>query len=145
MPGFMSAPTDRYLKLISQQPLRPIRTDSDLDIASEIAGRLALRSNLSADEKNYLEVLSALIEAYEDEHCRIPEASGSDVLRMLIESNGYSQAEVARLTGFGESTISEILSGRRPMNVRHMKAFAALFRVAPALFSDPNPPRNDDL
>lgn len=136
MPGFVSAPSNRYLKLIAVLPLRPIRSDEDLEVASEVAGRLALRRRLTADEADYLEVLSALIEAYEDEHHPIPEASGVEVLRMLIESNGYSQAEVARANGLSESTVSEILNGKRPLNRKHMAAFAKFFHVSPALFLD---------
>ena len=64
----------------------------------------------------------------------MPPVSDADMLRHLIESRGTTQAEVAAEAGIAESTISEILAGKRGMNRRHIEALARHFKVNPAVF-----------
>jgi HTH-type transcriptional regulator / antitoxin HigA len=53
-----------YMALVSRFPLRPLRSERDLDRAAKIANELAVRGNLSRWEHDYLDVLSDLIEAF---------------------------------------------------------------------------------
>ncbi|MCK4294060.1 MAG: hypothetical protein KAY65_12750, partial [Planctomycetes bacterium] len=48
--------------------LRPIRTKGDYNRAVEIAGALTAKTNLNKDQRDYLESLATLIEAYENKH-----------------------------------------------------------------------------
>ena len=123
-----------YLALIRKLPLRPIRSEADLDRAIAMVDALSDRAELSPDEYDYLLVLSGLIEAYEDEHHPIPAASGVPMLRYLIEANGLAQARVAAGAGIAESVLSEILAGRRKLGVKHIAALAGYFKVDPGLF-----------
>ena len=79
-------------------------------------------------------MLSDLVENYEDERYPIEPVSGIDALRHLVESSGKTQATIAAEAGLPESTLSEILSGRRRLNTRHIGVLARYFRVSPALF-----------
>ena len=54
----------------------------------------------------------------------------------LIETHGVKQGEVAAGTGLADSTVSEILAGKRKMNVKHIEALARFFKVEPAVFLD---------
>src|SRR5438034_531118 len=58
---------DRYLDLVRQFPLRPLRSDADLDAAVAAIDGLLDRPKLTAPERDYLDVLSDLVEAYEAE------------------------------------------------------------------------------
>src|SRR4051812_3359118 len=130
----------RYLKLIEAFRLRPIRSDEELDAATKIANTLAVREDLTDDERDYLDVLSDLIEAYERVHYPIPDVSGASMLRFLIESKGVTQTEVAKGTKLTVSTISEILNGKRGIGRKHLEAFSRYFHVEPGAFlahSDP--------
>ena len=95
---------------------------------------LSDREALSPDEHDYLLVLSSLIERYEDERYPIPAVSGIAMLRYLIESRGVSRAKVAAEAGIAESTLSEILSGKRKLGIRHVTILARYFKVDPGLF-----------
>jgi HTH-type transcriptional regulator/antitoxin HigA len=64
----------------------------------------------------------------------MPPASGSEMLRFLIESQGTTQAKVAAETRIAESTLSEILAGKRELNRKHIEALARYFHVSPAVF-----------
>lgn len=45
-----------------------------------------------------------------------------------------SQTELAERSEIAESTISEILAGKRKLSRRHIAAFSMIFRVSPAVF-----------
>jgi HTH-type transcriptional regulator / antitoxin HigA len=124
---------DGYLALVRKFPLRPIRTEAELDGAIAMVDTLSDRKNLADDEHDYLLVLSSLIEKYEDDHYPIPEVSGLPMLRSLLEFKGVTQAQVAAQTGIAESTLSEILAGKRRMATKHIAILAKYFGVDPGL------------
>jgi HTH-type transcriptional regulator / antitoxin HigA len=125
---------DRYLELVCQVPLRPIRSEAELDSAIAMIDALLDLDKRSGDEEDYLDVLSDLVEKYEDENDPMPTVASTDMLRFLIDNRATTQTEVATETGIAESTISEILAGKREMNRKHIEALARHFRVNPAVF-----------
>jgi len=125
---------DRYLDLVRRLPLRPIRSEADLDRAVAMVESLAKRDDLDADEMDYLDVLGDLVSKYEAEHHPPQPVSDADMLRHLIEARGITQAAVSAGTGIAESTISEILAGRRWLNRKHITALSRFFGVDPAVF-----------
>src|SRR5260370_41320054 len=76
---------DRYLDLVRQFPLRPLRTDADLDAAVAIIDVLIDRHSLKAPEQDYLDVLSDLVEAYETEAGPKRPVRDAALRRFLIE------------------------------------------------------------
>src|SRR4051812_30091811 len=58
----------RYLALVRRCPLLPIRSEAELDRAIARLDALSDRGRLAPDEREYLLVLAALVERYEDEH-----------------------------------------------------------------------------
>jgi HTH-type transcriptional regulator / antitoxin HigA len=132
----------RYMELIARFPLRPLRSERDLDRAIKIVNELVVRGDLSRGEQDYLDVFTDLVEAYERTQYSIPDLSGADMLRYLLDERGMSQAQAARDTNMARSTISEILSGRRGIGHEHIAAFASYFHVSPAVFlPEPGLPR----
>jgi HTH-type transcriptional regulator / antitoxin HigA len=125
-----------YLKLIRQFLLRPVRSDEELERAITVSLTLDKRGrgDLAPEERDYQDVLVTLIAQYEDERHPIPDVSGPDMLRCVIENRGLTQAAVAHGAGIFESALSEILSGRRPMGRKTIESLAAYFRVDPGLF-----------
>src|SRR5262249_54512625 len=96
-----------YLALIRRFPLRPIHSESELDAAIAVIDALVVREDLDLGESDYLDVLSDLVERYEDKHHPIGDASEAELLAFLINQRGVKQVEVARATGIAESTLSE--------------------------------------
>jgi len=94
---------------------------------------LERRDFLTADEKNLAEVLTLLIEAYEARRYPIRDASPIEVLRTLIEANDLRQKDLASIFG-SESVVSEVLSGKRPLNKHHIENLSRRFKVSPELF-----------
>ncbi len=77
----------------------------------------------------YLDALSDLVAAYEDEHYAIEPASDADMLRHLMEARGITQAQLSRETAIPKSTISEVLAGKRPFSRQMIRKLADYFRV----------------
>lgn len=79
-----------------------------------------------------METLGTLVDAYEREH--VVELPGSPVavLRFLMDEHGLTQSDLPELGSQG--VVSEILGGRRQINVRQVRALSARFCVSPAVF-----------
>jgi len=73
-----------------------------------------------------------LIEAYDREHHSLPEASSIEVIRFLMEEHGLTQKDLPEIGSQG--VVSEILAGRRALNVRQIQGLAARFGVGPGAF-----------
>jgi HTH-type transcriptional regulator/antitoxin HigA len=130
------AGNNRYWELLRGYPLRPIRSDEELDRAIAVVDSLLARPQLDPDEEDYLEVLSDLVETFESEHHPIPTVSDAEMLRFLMtDALGVTQARLAADTGIPESTISEVLSGKRGLSRRNIGVLARYFHVSPAVFS----------
>ena len=127
---------DRYTELVEEFPLRPIRNEKELGRAETMLNSLLDRGDLNRDERDYLEVLGNLIERYEAEHHPIEDVSEAEMLAHLIEAKGAdtTHRDVAEAAGVPESTVSDLLSGRREFNKNHIEKFAAYFHVSPAVF-----------
>jgi HTH-type transcriptional regulator/antitoxin HigA len=125
---------DRYLDLVRTFPLRPLRSDADLDAAVAVIDRLIDQPVLSTPEQDYLAVLSDLVEAYESETVPMRPVGDAELLRFLIEQKRITQAEAASGTGIAESTISEVLAGKRKLNRTQIARLARYFHVEPGAF-----------
>ncbi len=134
----------RYLTLIRRFPLRPIRSEAELDRAQAVIDELLDHGRLDPAEQDYLDVLGDLVEHYEDaQHAiAIDDLSDADMLEHLIEAKGVTQAEVARSTGIAESRISEVLSARRRLTREQVEQLAIYFHVPPGVFLKKTEARN---
>jgi HTH-type transcriptional regulator/antitoxin HigA len=115
-------------------PLLSIRNEREYDLAVERLNRLLDEVGMDEEHPLYtlLDTLGTLIHAYEEEHHPIPECSGADVLRFLMEEHGLTQSDLPEIGSQG--VISEILRGKRELNVRQIRALATRFHVSPAVF-----------
>jgi len=127
---------DDYFELVRRFPLKPLTSDKELDQAIEVVNSLVDRGfdNLTRGEEAYLDVLSDLVEKYESEHHPISDASPVEMLRFFIDDRKTNQRAVALGSRIAVSTMSEILAGRRQMNLEHMQKLARFFNVDVAVF-----------
>ena len=95
---------DRYLEWIEEFPLRPIRSDRELQRALSVIDRLLDQARLLKCERDYLDMLSGLVRRYEQQQHPTPPVSDADMLRHLIEARDVTEAQVAMDTGIAEST-----------------------------------------
>lgn len=120
---------DQYLELIQTLPLTSIRSDDDLEAAQKVMDGLLAKGKLSSGEALYLDALSDLVAAYEDQHYSIGPASDADMLRHLMEAKGTTQSELHEQTGIPKSSISEVLAGKKQFSRQMIRTFADYFKV----------------
>ena len=81
---------------------------------------------------NMMDVLGVLVETYEHEH--IPEPTGDTitVLKHFMAEHNLKQSDLPELGSQG--VVSEILNGKRTLNLRQIKALSQRFGVAAEVF-----------
>lgn len=126
---------DSYLQWVLAFPLTSIRSEDHLAAAQMVLDRLLAQGRLDEGATLYLEALSDLVAAYEDEHHALPPAADADLLRHLMEAKGVSQADLHRDTGLAKSTISEVLAGKKPFSRQMIRKLAAYFEVDVSLLA----------
>jgi HTH-type transcriptional regulator/antitoxin HigA len=122
-----------YFTLVKRFPLIQMRDDAHLNEAQAVIDRL-LEEELDNGSQAYLDVLTDLVEAYEEKHVPIRDASEADVLRELMRANGLSQAVLAKAVGMAQSTISAVLTRHRALTKEQVVKLARFFNVSPAAF-----------
>jgi HTH-type transcriptional regulator/antitoxin HigA len=128
-----------YIELVNVLPLRPIRSERELDRATKMIDSLLDRPKLTKTERDYLEVLTDLVERYESQAYPAEPANDAEMLAHLLDARGISQTELSAKVGIAGSTISEVLRGKRKLRRQHIGRLAAFFGVSPAVFvSDPD-------
>jgi HTH-type transcriptional regulator / antitoxin HigA len=120
-------------KMIERGAPHLIRTEEQLVAYTKALYRLTSEPRPTAAQTEAIELLTLLIERYEEEHYALPTASPADVLRFLLDRHGLKQRDIAASLG-GESVVSEVLSGKRKLNAAHIEQLSMRFHVSPAVF-----------
>ncbi len=112
-------------------PLKVIKSRNDYERA--LKSMEAVFDEKAGPKAEYAETLAILIAYYEKEHFPVKSAAGAEVLEFLVEQNGLKQKDLVGILG-SKSTVSEIFSGKRPLNLKHIRILADTFHVKPATF-----------
>jgi HTH-type transcriptional regulator/antitoxin HigA len=110
-----------------------IRSDEELEQYTERLLKLSSKAHPTRGEQGLIELLTLLIEHYEEEHYAIPDASPMAVLQFLMEHNGLKQRDLIPELG-SEANVSLILSGKRSLTREHIAKLSRRFHVSPAVF-----------
>jgi HTH-type transcriptional regulator/antitoxin HigA len=96
--------------------IHPIKTDADYQAALKRIEALfaAAPNSPQADE---LEVLTMLLEAYEEQHFAIPVPDPVEAVKYFMESRGLSRKDLEPYIG-NRARVSEILNRKRPLTLR---------------------------
>ncbi|CAD5914211.1 transcriptional regulator [Planktothrix agardhii 1806] len=122
-----------YIELLTNFPPRPITSEEELELTQNMIDQLLDQGKLSQDEKDYLNVLGALVYEYEQQQEPIPDIYGVELLKSLIEDNGLRQKDLVSIFKT-ESIVSDILNGKRELTKRHIEELAEFFHISPAVF-----------
>lgn len=120
-------------KMIERGAPHLIRSEEQLAAYTKALYRLTAEPHPTPAQVEAIELLTLLIERYEEENYSLPKASPADVLRFLLSQHGLRQRDLAEELG-GESVVSEVLSGKRRLNAAHIEQLSRRFHVSPAVF-----------
>ena len=79
-----------------------------------------------------METIGSLIETYESRNIDEIEGNPIAALYALMEEHGLKQSDLPEIGSQG--VVSEILSGKRQLNVRQIKRLSKRFKVSPSVF-----------
>lgn len=123
----------RYGELLLETLSTVIQSEAEYDRLAAAMNKLAVKPRLSPEEDRLLDLLSALVEAYDQKHYAIPQATPAMVIRMLMQDRGLKNKDLEPLLGSSGVT-SEVINGKRNPSKAQVKALAQFFQVSPELF-----------
>ena len=73
-----------------------------------------------------------VVHAWEEQHHPMPKSGGAELLQCLMEEHHLTQSDLPDVGSQG--VVSEILAGKRELNVRQIRALSERFGVSPSVF-----------
>lgn len=115
--------------------IRPIKTEQDYQAALTEIGELfeALPDTLEGDR---LEVLTTLVEVYEQRHYSIPAPDPVEAIRYHMESRGLSRHDLEMALG-SRARVSEILNHKRPLSLAMIRNLHSRFGIPAEVLIQP--------
>ncbi len=118
----------------SATDIAPIRDEAHYQLMVAILE--ALLDEAAGDENHpamgLVDIVGDLIEDFEAEHHPLPDVDGVQALKFLMTQHGIKQRDLPEIGSQG--VVSEILTGKRELNIRQVRALGARFGVSPATF-----------
>jgi HTH-type transcriptional regulator/antitoxin HigA len=88
---------------------------------------------MTAAERRMTELLTLLIEDFEEKHYAFKAARPVDVLNELMLANNLKQKDLLDIFGT-PSIVSEVLHGKRQLTTEHIRRLSRRFQVSPEVF-----------
>lgn len=123
----------KYVALLAKAVPTVITSEEEYDRVVAIVDRLAVKHDSSVEEERLLELLSTLVEVYENEHCPIPNGQPHVMIQQFMLDRGLRQADLVPVLG-SRSLVSEVVNGKRKPSKVQVKNLGEFFGVSPALF-----------
>lgn len=101
--------------------IKPVKTKKDYETALQRCYNL-MQKNIKPNsaEADELEILSILVENYEQKHYPVPPPNPVDAIKHRLLQTGMHEKELTKILG-GRSRKSEILSGKRKLSLNMIR------------------------
>lgn len=120
-------------EMIAHGAPRVIHNDAELEVYTDALFQLTALENPSSSEAEAIELLTLLVERYEQAHYSIPAADPVSVVRFLIEQQHLTQRDLIPQFG-SESAVSMFLAGQRKLTLEQVRRLSARFKLPADLF-----------
>ena len=137
MMNFVAVPVEfqpEYARLLSNTMPSVIHSEAqNEEYLEQVAVLLRREETLTNAEKEFVRLLTLLIEDFEEKNYALPKAGPLEVIAFLMDQHGLKQKDLT--TVFGTRSItSEVLSGKRELNKEQIRRLSERFHVSPELF-----------
>jgi len=122
-----------YGRLLGRTLPHVIRTDEECERLTSELMRLDERDDPSPEEKELAELLTVLIDEYEERRYAIRKATPQQTLQHLMEARGLTQKDLWKVFG-SKGITSEVFHGKRSISKAQAKKLAVFFHVSAELF-----------
>jgi len=137
----MSTATSRpdYATLLAATLPGVIRNEKENERYTAVLEELDRKgSKLTTAEERLAELLTLLIEDFEERHYALKPATPIAAIEELMAANDLKQKDLLDVFGT-PSIVSEVLSGRRQLTTEHIRRLSQRFHVSPELFLNVTP------
>src|SRR5437588_3561419 len=129
-----SAVRTEYASLLSNTLPSVIRSEAENERQAAMLEELDRKGNrMSTAERRMAELLTLLIEDFEENHYALNAASPIDILNELMLTNNLKQKDLLDVFGT-PSIVSEVLRRKRKLTTEHIRRLSRRFRVSPEVF-----------
>jgi HTH-type transcriptional regulator / antitoxin HigA len=129
-----SAARAEYASLLASTLPAVIRSEAENERYIALLEELDRKgSRMTAAEQRMAELLTLLIEDFEEKHFALRAARPIEVLNELMLSNNLKQKDMLDVFGT-PSIVSEVLNGKRKLNAEHIRRLSRRFHVSPEVF-----------
>ena len=123
-----------YAHLLREALPHVIHTEAENERCTTVLASLLRKRNRTGEEDRLAELLTLLIEDFEEKEYPMPRRAGPvDILRHLMDANDLRQTDLLDVFGTA-SVISEVLKGKRELSKNHISKLSERFHISPALF-----------
>ena len=122
-----------YRQLLGRALPHVIRTEEEYERLTKELMRLDERDHPSREEQELAELLTVLIDDYEERRYPIPKSSPRQTLLHLMEARELTQKDLWKLFG-SKGITSEVFHGKRAISKSQAKKLAEFFHVSVELF-----------
>ena len=129
----MSSVLANPVEMIAKGAPHLIRNDRELEAYTEALFQLTALEKPSRHEMEAIELLTVLVERYEQERYPIPKSDPVSVVRVLMERQELKQRDLIPQFG-SESAVSMFLSGQRNLTLEQVRKLSVRFKVAADVF-----------
>jgi HTH-type transcriptional regulator / antitoxin HigA len=130
----MLAANHAYAELLAKVPPRVIHTEEENELYISALYELEHgQETMTVEERDLADVITLLIEDFEEKHYRLPGASPLEAISFLMDQHNLKQRDLVDVFGT-PSIVSEVMSGKRDLNKDHIARLSARFHVSPELF-----------
>ena len=120
-------------KMIAKGAPHVIHNDQELEAYTNALFKLTALENPTRSQDEAIELLTLLIERYEDVDYPIPAADAVSVVRFLLEQQDLSQRDL--IPEFGtESAVSMFLAKQRNLTLEQVRKLRARFKLPADIF-----------
>jgi HTH-type transcriptional regulator/antitoxin HigA len=120
-------------EMIARGAPHVIHNDAELEAYTNALFQLTALESPSSSEVEAIELLTLLVERYEQEHYSIPSADPASVLRFLIEQQNLTQRDLIPQFG-SESAVSMFLAGQRNLTIEQVRKLSTRFKLPADVF-----------
>jgi len=129
----MSTGLANAAEMIAHGAPHVIHNDAELEAYTNALFQLTELKSPSSSEVEAIELLTLLVEHYEQEHYSIPAADPASVVRFLIERQNLTQRDLIPQFG-SESAVSMFLAGQRNLTVEQVRKLSTRFKLPADVF-----------
>ncbi len=122
-----------YRQLLGRTLPHVIRTEEECERLTNELMRLDEREDLSREEKELAELLTVLLDEYEERRYPIRKANPQQTLQHLMEARKLTQKDLWKVFG-SKGITSEVFHGKRSISKAQARKLAEFFHVNVELF-----------